>query len=309
VDDCVGYPIPAEGRLEADYTEPERAENPFAGLKRGDRVLALVRPSFGLATIPNGDGEDFAIMPGGKAAIYRMAKAGDPTAEETMRIGRAIAIPGLRERLDAISSIIGNGPSPRMKEFLQAYLENVVRQAEADLTWAKALSGQVKSSRTRPAEKGAKSVGFPVLPPIPDADPSVRDKKAFSLPTDSGLRIKRTDDQISVGVDPGRLKSVELGVGKNMVVGFKHELFVYREDKLIESHPGGMQSPPDGVSYSTLAYSFKRGTDKIPQPGETYRVEVRLSLFETDIPTQHFWQPESGKYRVLWTKTLKQEVK
>jgi hypothetical protein len=137
-----------EGRLEAEYTEPEQAENPFAGLKRGDRVLALVRPSFGLATIPNGDSEDFAMMPGRKA-IYRMAVAGDPRAEETMRIGRAIAIPGLRERLDAISSIIGNGPSASMKVFLQAYLESMVRQTEADLTWAKALSGQVKSNRTR----------------------------------------------------------------------------------------------------------------------------------------------------------------
>jgi hypothetical protein len=161
----------------------------------------------------------------------------------------------------------------------------------------------------RPAEKAAKSVGFPELPPIPDADPSVRDKKAFSLPTDAGLRIKRTDDEISAGVYPDRLKSVELGVGKNMVVGFKHEIFVYREDKLVKFHPGGMQSPPDGVSYSTLAYSFKRGTDKIPRQGEKYRVEVRLSLFETDIPTQHFWRPESGKYKVLWTKTMKQEVK
>src|SRR5207302_10157251 len=95
----------------------------------------------------------------------------------------------------------------------------------------------------RPAEKGAKSVGFPVLPPIPDADPSVRDKKAFSLPTDSGLRIKRTDDEISVAVDPGRLKSVELRVGKKMVVGFKHEILVYREDKLLELHPGWVAGP------------------------------------------------------------------
>src|SRR5260370_970839 len=56
VDDSVGYQIPAERRLEAEYTEPEQAENPFAGLKPGGRVLVLVRPSFGLATILNGDG-------------------------------------------------------------------------------------------------------------------------------------------------------------------------------------------------------------------------------------------------------------
>jgi hypothetical protein len=53
---------------------------------------------------------------------------------------------------------------------------------------------------------------------------------------------------------------------------------------------------------------LQRGIDKIPQPGEKYTVKVRLSLFETDIPAQHMWSPESGKYKVLWTRTLQQEV-
>jgi hypothetical protein len=56
-----------------------------------------------------------------------------------------------------------------------------------------------------------------------------------------------------------------------------------------------------------MIFAFiERRIDKIPQPGEKYTVKVRLSLFETDIPAQHMWSPESGKFKVLWTRTLQQ---
>jgi hypothetical protein len=147
--------------------------------------------------------------------------------------------------------------------------------------------------------------GFPVLRPIPNADPSIRREKEFRLPT--RLQVKRTDDQISVGVDPDSLKAVKLDVGANMVTGLKDELFVYRGDKLVRSGYAGLQGT--GQTYPSIGTLFlQRRIDKIPQPGEKYTVKVRLSLFETDIPAQHLWSPESGKYKVLWTCTLQQEV-
>jgi hypothetical protein len=93
-----------------------------------------------------------------------------------------------------------------------------------------------------------------------------------------------------------------------MVTGLKDELFVYRGGKLVLSGYAGLQGT--GQIYSSIGTVFlQRRIDKIPQPGEKYTVKVRLSLFETDIPAQHMWSPESGKYKVLWTKTLQQEVK
>jgi hypothetical protein len=53
-----------------------------------------------LSAIPNGDGESFAMMPEGKA-LYRMPTVPDRRADEIMRVCRAIAIPVLRERVDA----------------------------------------------------------------------------------------------------------------------------------------------------------------------------------------------------------------
>jgi len=143
VDDCVVGLTPADCRLEAEYTEPDEAENPFAGLKRGENVLVLVRPAFGRATIPNGDGESFAMMPGGKA-LYRIAKKDDPRVIETKRICRAIALRGLRERLQALSFILSGNPSPEAKEFLRQYVESLVGQTEADLMNAKVMLAQLK---------------------------------------------------------------------------------------------------------------------------------------------------------------------
>jgi len=165
---------------------------------------------------------------------------------------------------------------------------------EKDHTW-KLLGGG--------ADQGVSHVafaGFPVLPPITNADPLIRSEKEFRLPT--RLQSKRTDEQISVGVDPDSSKLVKLDVGANMATGLKHELFVYRGEKLVLSGYAGLQG--GGKTYSNIGNVFlSRRIDKIPQPGEKYTVKVRLSLFETDIPAQHMWSPESGKYKVLWTRT------
>ena len=144
-------------------------------------------------------------------------------------------------------------------------------------------------------------IGFPELAPIANADPSIRHPKKFQVPT--RLLIERTDEKMSVTVDMDSLEPLELDVGANMVTGFKQQLFVYRDNKLVGHRVG--------LTGGTRAYMgtdyFNRSMEKIPQPGEKYLVEVRFEIFETDIPAQHMWSPEaSNKYKVLWTRTLRQ---
>jgi hypothetical protein len=198
------------------------------------------------------------------------------------------------ETLDVVA--LGTGPGVPAEE-CTVYLEPY--NHEKDHPW-KLLGGG--------ADRGVSHVafaGFPVLPPVPNADPSVRREKEFRLPT--RLRVKRADDQIELGVDPDSLKPVKLDVGANMVTGLKDELFVYRGDKLVLSGYAGLQG--GGTTYASIGtVVLQRRIDKIPRPGEKYTVKVRLLLFETDIPAQHMWSPESGKYKVLWTRTLRQEV-
>jgi hypothetical protein len=147
-------------------------------------------------------------------------------------------------------------------------------------------------------------VGFPILPPVPTADPTVRSEKEFRVP--SRLRVCRSGRQVGVEAVPGALETVKVTVGKDMVTGLRYEASVYRDGKLVLSGPGGMQSGP-GANPQVAATVGEVGSKDF-QPGDKYQVKLRLTLFETDIPPQHLWSPETGRYKVLWSRTLTREV-
>jgi hypothetical protein len=145
---------------------------------------------------------------------------------------------------------------------------------------------------------------FPILPPVPTADPAVRSEKEFRVP--SRLRVSRLGRYWGVEAVPGALETVKVTVGKDMVTGLRYEVSVYREGKLVLSGPGGMQS---GLGpYTHVAATVGEVGSKDFQPGDKYRANLRLTLFETDIPPQHCWAPETGRYKVLWSRTLTLDV-
>jgi hypothetical protein len=154
----------------------------------------------------------------------------------------------------------------------------------------------------QPANQAREFQGFPVLPPIPTADPSIRTEKAFRLP--ARLQVKRTDQQMSFSFED--VGPIKVKVGKHMVTGLKQELRVYRAGKVVLSGYSSLESGPGDAS--SIGVILNRSVDKIPQRGEKYSIEVQLTLFETDIPPQHLWSPESGKYRVLWSRTLTEKA-
>lgn len=139
--------------------------------------------------------------------------------------------------------------------------------------------------------------GFPVLPPRADANPEKRLARDVMVPTT--INVERSESQIGVGIDRATFKSESLLVGENMIVGFAWETDVLSGGKVVSTGRRGLGTPGNSVSY------YNASQDGIPRPGEKYTVEVRLTVFETDLPPQHFWSPESGKYRVLTTKTLR----
>jgi len=59
-----------------------------------------------------------------------------------------------------------------------------------------------------------------------------------------------------------------------------------------------------------FAAVMTRGLNRVPQMGEAFTYEYTITFFETDEPPGHIWSPKRGKaYKVLWTKTLKGQVK
>jgi hypothetical protein len=60
---------------------------------------------------------------------------------------------------------------------------------------------------------------FPVLPPVPTADPAVRSDQAFRVP--GRLRVCRLGSYVGVEAVPGAPEAVQVSVGKDMVTGLR----------------------------------------------------------------------------------------
>jgi hypothetical protein len=159
--------------------------------------------------------------------------------------------------------------------------------------------------------QGPKVVHPPHYPPTADADPSVRHEVVVPMPT--RLSIERTPDRISVGFDSASPQSVKIMVGKLMSIGVKYEMRVYGEGEArpVEANGGvglaGVNEPinPNVKAVLTNGKAFlNRAQGGIPAPGKSYVIEEDISIFETDIPAQHFSSPTSKKYKVLWENKL-----
>jgi hypothetical protein len=145
--------------------------------------------------------------------------------------------------------------------------------------------------------------GFQILPPITNANPSIRVPLLVHVPTK--LKIERASDTLSVEIDKSSLEATNLMVGTNMVTGVESRIYV-SPDGEPRSANGGYGLGGTDFNLGTSVWHTKR--EGIPLPGKKYVIELELTLFETDIPSQHEWSPYGKNYKILWQRTLKQTV-
>ena len=143
---------------------------------------------------------------------------------------------------------------------------------------------------------------FPIIPPIADADPSVRHAVPVRVPT--GMVVVRHGDSLRVSFPT--LATTNVVVGHKMVTGITREDSIYHDGI---TKPRGM-SLQGGLVFESSTNVLALGRDGIPKRGQEFALEQRVTMFETDLPAQHMWSPQSGKhYRVLWTQTFRETVK
>jgi hypothetical protein len=96
------------------------------------------------------------------------------------------------------------------------------------------------------------------------------------------------------------------------MVGHKRITGVMRENSL---HHDGIAKPRDMSLQGRLVFAASTnvvtlGQVGISRSGQEFTLEHRDTLFETDVPAQHLWSPQSGKnHRVLWTHAFRETVK
>ena len=160
----------------------------------------------------------------------------------------------------------------------------------------------VDCANAEPASGDVSDVGFPVIPAIADANPAERYPISVRVP--SRLQVARSGDSLTVAV--ADFQTVKLTLGHNMVTGMQCEKRIHNGSALL---PLGttLQS---GFIFEPLKEVFTREGDKVPGRDEKYSVEYKITMFETDVPSQHMWLPQGGKhYKVLWSHTFKEMVK
>lgn len=144
--------------------------------------------------------------------------------------------------------------------------------------------------------------GFPILPPITNANPLIR--LPFIIHVPARLKIERTTDMLSVEIDRSSFEATNLMVGLNMVTGVESKFYVYPEGELRPANGGYGLGGTDFNLGTSFWHTKQQG---IPLPGKKYVVELDLIVFETDIPPQHMWSPQGSKnYKILWQRTMNQ---
>ena len=138
---------------------------------------------------------------------------------------------------------------------------------------------------------------FSRVPPIVDADPSVRHEQVFQVP--ARLVIDDWPGVVSVRFDSRSARHVTITVGEKMIVGVKWGLYYYdgmARVALMENMIGTVN-----VLDEARAQTFT-GVNSVAARYGTVQLLAEIILFETDVPHQHMWHTyvKSDNYRELW---------
>ena len=136
---------------------------------------------------------------------------------------------------------------------------------------------------------------FEELAPIPDADPEIRHEEVFGIP--ARLLIGPGEAGTYVSFDSTSVRAVKVTVGRKMVVGCEWTLYYFDGTKKMELRRNLGASPEMLLGSGRMVF---RGLEAIADSMGSLQLIAELTLFETDIPIQHMWNPKLGKYRPLW---------
>jgi hypothetical protein len=122
----------------------------------------------------------------------------------------------------------------------------------------------------------------------------------------AAFSIERGLDALTVRVDPAALASTEIDADVGAAFGVESEIYAFaRGQARPDQKRRGLVA---GTDFERTRVTWTTEQDGIPRQGTKYVVEMSLVLFETDTAPApaHAWDPHAGRYKVLWTRTLRQ---
>jgi hypothetical protein len=146
------------------------------------------------------------------------------------------------------------------------------------------------------------NIGVPQPGPINSADIPVRRELKVRMPT--RLSLTQSSESVTVAVDKTKFETETLRVGENMITGVG---WTFRQYEIGSLPTSLIDQPFEGLK---VGLDFNLGTQSFPVA--TFKgkvIEMDFTIFETDIPPQHMWQPRASKnYKVLWRGVLEAQT-
>lgn len=126
----------------------------------------------------------------------------------------------------------------------------------------------------------------------------------LSLRVPAALMVQRGIDTLSVAIDPSTLGLTQVTADAAMIEGVEATVHVFPQGQtraVLERRALG-----PGVDFEVGAMTWSARQEGVPQPGAKYVVEMELVVFETDVAPSRAWDPRAGRFKALWTRTLRQ---
>jgi hypothetical protein len=118
------------------------------------------------------------------------------------------------------------------------------------------------------------------------------------------LRVARALDTLTVEIDPAASVDSAIDTDPSMSLGVETETRVFAIGS--PTVLGERHGYASGATFDVGQSIWNERTDGLPEPGKKYVAEMKLVLFETDVPPGHMWNPHAGRYKALLTRTIRQ---
>ncbi len=116
--------------------------------------------------------------------------------------------------------------------------------------------------------------------------------------------VARSLDTLTAAIDPSSLAVTQVPSGERTFVGVEADTLVFEKGQrrpVAERH-----TVVPGAAFDLGTSAWNASPDGVPLRDKKYVVEMKLTLFETDRAPGRQWAPQEGKYRALWSSTLRQ---
>jgi hypothetical protein len=139
--------------------------------------------------------------------------------------------------------------------------------------------------------------------------PNAEGQKPVKFEIPKKLSVTRSADKVTISARPDSTESIWLSIDPAMSTGMRTEVRVYTSNAPRPAQPDSIELK-SGTDFAGIGEEvLNREDHDFPTPGKEFVIEMDLSIFETEVPPQHKWNPMMGSnYKTIWHGVITQMI-